>query len=97
MLVLTRKTNEQIIIGDDILITLLSIDGGHVRIGIEAPREDKIRRAEGWEWRVTAKHDTGSPSVIFQSKPQADRYADSLSDNGFTDIEVTPVRKGGVK
>jgi len=96
MLVLTRKALEQVIIGNSV-VTLLSINGGHVRLGFEFPEDVPIHRAEDYEWRVTAKHNTGNPSVIFQSKPQADRYADSLSDNGFTDIEVTPVRKGGEK
>ena len=46
MLVLTRKADEQILIGDDIKITLVRIKGGSVRIGIEAPREIRVVRGE---------------------------------------------------
>ncbi len=46
MLVLTRKTGEGIIIGDDIKITVVELKGGGVRIGIDAPREMKVHRQE---------------------------------------------------
>ena len=46
MLVLTRKLNEQILIGDDIKITLLRVRGNTVRLGIEAPRDRRIIRGE---------------------------------------------------
>lgn len=46
MLVLSRKINEQIHIGKDITITLVSIQGNKVRIGIQAPNCVKILRAE---------------------------------------------------
>ena len=39
MLVLTRKENEQIQIGDQVVITVLQVKGQSVRIGIEAPRD----------------------------------------------------------
>ena len=46
MLVLTRKANEQILIGDDIKITLVRVRGDSVRVGIEAPREVRVVRGE---------------------------------------------------
>ena len=46
MLVLTRKQAEQIRIGDNIMLTVLRIDGNKVRIGIEAPEEVQIKRSE---------------------------------------------------
>lgn len=46
MLVLSRKQNEQIIIGGDIVLTIIRIDGGKVRLGIEAPPEVSIDRRE---------------------------------------------------
>lgn len=46
MLVLTRKVNEAILIGDDIKVTLLSIESDRVRLGIDAPRNMRIYRYE---------------------------------------------------
>ncbi|MBG6213573.1 MAG: carbon storage regulator CsrA [Cryobacterium sp.] len=46
MLVLTRKLGEKILIGDDIVITVLDARGDSVRIGIDAPRGVKIQRDE---------------------------------------------------
>jgi len=46
MLVLTRKIQQQIQIGDDITITVLEIKGRSVRLGIDAPREVRVLRAE---------------------------------------------------
>ena len=46
MLVLTRKLNEQIMIGDDIKVTLIRVRGNTIRIGIEAPRDVRIVRGE---------------------------------------------------
>jgi len=46
VLVLTRKFGEQIMIGDDIVITIMETSGGAVKIGIEAPRGVRISRAE---------------------------------------------------
>lgn len=46
MLVLSRKRNEIITIGDDITLTVVEIRGDKVRIGIQAPREVGVHRAE---------------------------------------------------
>src|SRR3954454_21624279 len=46
MLVLTRKSNQSIMIGDDIEVSVLSIMGEKVRIGIQAPREVPVFRKE---------------------------------------------------
>jgi carbon storage regulator len=46
MLVLTRKSNQSIMIGDEIEVSVLSIMGEKVRIGIEAPRSVPVFRKE---------------------------------------------------
>ena len=46
MLVLSRRMNESIMVGDDVVITVLSINGDRVRIGIEAPSSVIIYREE---------------------------------------------------
>ena len=46
MLVLTRKLNEEILIGDNIRITLVRVKGNSVRVGIEAPRDVRVVRGE---------------------------------------------------
>lgn len=46
MLVLTRKLNEQIRIGDDVTITVIRVKGNTVRLGIEAPRSTRVVRGE---------------------------------------------------
>ena len=46
MLVLTRKPRQQIMIGDDIIINVVDVQGDNVRIAIDAPREVKIYRGE---------------------------------------------------
>jgi len=46
MLVLTRKVEESIVVGDDVRITVLSIKGDRVRIGVEAPRTTSVHRLE---------------------------------------------------
>lgn len=46
MLILTRKEDESLRIGEDITITVVSVKGGHVRLGIEAPRDLAVHRTE---------------------------------------------------
>ncbi len=46
MLVLSRKLGEKIVIGDNILVTVVKIDRNQIRIGIEAPQEVLVYREE---------------------------------------------------
>jgi carbon storage regulator len=46
VLVLSRKQNQSLVIGDNIVITVLSIDRDQIRLGIEAPRDISIMRQE---------------------------------------------------
>ena len=46
MLVLTRKLSETILIGEDVRVTVVRLEGGQVRLGIDAPRSIAVLRAE---------------------------------------------------
>jgi len=46
MLVLSRKVDEKIVIGPDVVVTVLEIRGNRVRLGIEAPRNVPVHRSE---------------------------------------------------
>lgn len=49
MLVLSRKKDEKIVIGDSITVMVIEIRGDKVRLGIEAPREVSVHRQEVYE------------------------------------------------
>jgi carbon storage regulator len=48
MLILTRRPGERVVIGDDILVTVMGVSGHTVRLGIEAPQGISIYREEIW-------------------------------------------------
>ncbi len=49
MLVLTRKKDESVIIGDNVAVTILEVRGDRVRLGIKAPREVAVHRDEVYD------------------------------------------------
>lgn len=49
MLILTRRVNETLMIGEDITVTVLGINGNQVRIGVSAPRDVPVHRQEIYE------------------------------------------------
>lgn len=49
MLVLSRRAGESLVIGDEIILTVLAIEGDKVKIGVTAPREVPIKRQEIWQ------------------------------------------------
>ena len=46
MLILTRKVGESVLIGDDISISVLSVRGNQVKLGVQAPKEVSVHREE---------------------------------------------------
>jgi len=48
MLILTRRPGERVVIGDDVLVTVMSVSGHTVRLGIDAPSGVSIYREEIW-------------------------------------------------
>ncbi|MCQ1856932.1 carbon storage regulator CsrA [Haemophilus sputorum] len=59
MLILTRKIGESLIIGDDVEITVLSVRGNQVKLGVNAPKEIAVHRQEIYE-RIKAAEDNNS-------------------------------------
>lgn len=64
MLVLSRKKNESIVIGDDITITVIEIRGDKVRLGIQAPTDVAVHRREVYDaiQRENLRDATDKPS-----------------------------------
>jgi carbon storage regulator len=60
MLVLSRKKNEQIVIGENIVITIVDVRGDKVRIGIEAPAHVPVHRHEVY---LALQHDAQATSA----------------------------------
>jgi len=61
MLILTRKDNESLFIGDDIEITVLGVKGNQVRIGINPPIDIDVHREEVYR-RIESQNSSNSPS-----------------------------------
>ena len=70
MLVLTRKTDQSIMIGSEIEITILEVRGEQVRVGIRAPRSVSIHRKEVFEQIAEANRDATETPV--EAVPQLD-------------------------
>ena len=62
MLILSRKINEKVIIGEDITVSIIEIRGDQVRIGIDAPKIVKVFRQEVFE-AIKAENKAASQSV----------------------------------
>ena len=55
MLILTRKVGESVLIGDDISITVLSVRGNQVKLGVQAPKEVSVHREEIYQGILQSK------------------------------------------
>jgi carbon storage regulator len=76
MLVLTRKSNQSIMIGDDIEVSVLAIMGEKVRIGIEAPRSVPVFRKEVY---LEIQRDASTPEA---DRKAVDEALDKLKSKG---------------
>ena len=67
MLILQRKEGESLLIGDDIVIQVLSVESGRVRLAIDAPRSLQILRSElrsAADSNQEAAHEESSPMAL---------------------------------
>ena len=63
MLVLTRRMNQSIMIGDEVVVTVLDVRGDQVRIGINAPRSIAVHREEVYAELQRENRAAASPSA----------------------------------
>ena len=85
MLVLSRRAGESIVIGNDVVITILEVRGGQIRIGVDAPRNLAVHRAEIYE-QVQAENRAAAASTDLTSK---------LLNTKATGIKLTDPNKSG--
>jgi carbon storage regulator len=87
MLVLTRKSNQSIMIGDDIEVSVLSVMGDKVRIGIQAPQAIPVFRTE--IYLEIHREDSGGAAKVGQAATAADGDGKALSnrDRPHPDID----------
>lgn len=62
MLVLTRRAGESVMIGDDVVITVLEARGEVIRLGIQAPRDVQVHREEVYKELQAANREAASPT-----------------------------------
>jgi carbon storage regulator len=80
MLVLTRKSNQSIMIGDDVEVSVLSVMGEKVRIGIQAPQEIPVFRKE--IYLEIHRDDGTSDEPTTQDSAARSEVNDALGDLG---------------
>jgi carbon storage regulator len=74
MLVLTRKTNQSIMIGDDVEVTVLAVSRDKIRLGITAPRDVPVFRKEVY---LSIKGEGGTPDASEKVDEALDELAKS--------------------
>ena len=91
MLVLSRKQNQEIVIGDNIKITVLKIKGNTIRLGIDAPRDVKVIRGElSFESDVEieeADDCEANVTIVFSNDPASPQ----------PNVDVIPIRKDEIE
>jgi len=79
MLVLTRKTNESIMIGDDVEVSVLAVSRDKIRLGINAPREIPVFRKEVYI-SIQEEREEGAERAQSQNGDSPSRVEDALDE-----------------
>lgn len=87
MLILSRKPNESIMIGDQVQVSIIDIRGDQVKLGIRAPREVKVYRQEVYQAIQTQNREALRAGTQL---PQIDTMLDQLSEPGEKENEKPP-------
>ena len=80
MLILTRRIQEAIMIGDDVTLTILSVRGNQVRIGIDAPKNVEVHREEIYHIARAKKLSSKAPKWA-QPDDDAEQPGDNVGNN----------------
>jgi carbon storage regulator len=76
MLVLSRKPEQSLLLGDDIVVTVLGIEGDRVKLGIQAPRSVSVLRQEVYHQVQSSNTSAASPRI----RPQLHSIAAALRE-----------------
>ena len=90
MLVLTRKRTEKILIGEDIVITVIHTSAGSVKIGIQAPSDVRVLRAELNERPAPAQNGVTNPQPATQDHGpvfSADQFLHQFNADYVSELE----------
>jgi carbon storage regulator len=79
MLVLTRKTNESIMIGDDVEVSVLAVSRDKIRLGISAPREIPVFRKEVYI-SIQEERENGAGQAQSQNGDSPSKVEDALDE-----------------
>ena len=79
MLILTRRSGEKLVIGEKVTVTVLSVKGNQVRIGIDAPRDVTVHREEIYQRILKEKKTLNGNARVRIKAPKADIPVRTLS------------------
>lgn len=80
MLILTRRVGETIVIGDDVIVTVLGIKGNQVRIGINAPKTVTVHREEIYQRIQQEKNAASKPEEAAPAAAPTRKKRESKTD-----------------
>lgn len=86
MLVLSRKAEQSLLVGDDIVITVLGVEGDRVKLGIQAPRSVSVLRKEVYE----QVHSANTSAAVAQAPATLHSIAAVLRGRASTTPTPTP-------